>query len=145
MADNQQRSMAEMQRDAERRIKEMQQRANRAVNSNDMPPVPNFVRMNDRRGSHAQNHNNRPEQGQAQNSRQNHKPAPPESTQPSNAAPSQKGGLLSRFKGLDILKIFNFQNLKIDNDVLIIIALIFLLSTEETDELLLLALVYIML
>ena len=36
------------------------------------------------------------------------------------------------------------ENLKIDNDVLIIIALIFLLSTEETDELLLLALVYIM-
>lgn len=143
MAENQ-RSMAEMQRDAERRIKEMQQRANRAVNSNDMPPVPNFVRMNDSRGSHAQNHNNRSEQGQTQINRQNHKPAPPESVRPSNGQPPKKGGLLSRFKGLDILKIFNFQNLKIDNDVLIIIALIFLLSTEETDELLLLALVYIM-
>lgn len=145
MADNQQRSMAEMQRDAERRIKEMQQRANRAVTGNDMPPVPNFVRMNDRRGSHAQSHNSRPEQGQTQNGRQNHTPAPPESAKPSNAKEPKKGGLLSRFKGLDILKIFNFQNLKIDNDVLIIIALIFLLSTEETDELLLLALVYIML
>ena len=47
-----------MQRDAEHRIREMQKRADRAVRGNDMPPVPNFVRMN---------------QGRQQNRNQNRK------------------------------------------------------------------------
>ncbi len=144
MADNNQRSMAEMQRDAERRMRDMQQRAARAVNGNDMPPVPNFVRMNnrqntppqsayDRRSQGEQHQNNKPPQTEPSSNSDHHTPLP------------KKGGILSQFKGLDLLKIFNFKNIHIDNDVLIIIALIFLLSTDETDELLLLALVYIML
>lgn len=44
-----------------------------------------------------------------------------------------------------ILRLLNFKNLKIDNDRLIIIAICLLLSGEEVDELLMLALIYIML
>lgn len=131
MSANTQQDLQKMQRDAEQRIREMQRRSERAVKGNDTPPVPNFVRLNQDR-TRTQKPPNEPTH--------NHPKPDSQHTQP-----SQKGGLLSKFKGLDILKIFNFKNIHIDNDVLIIIALIFLLSTEETDELLLLALIYIML
>lgn len=147
-----------MQRDAEHRIREMQKKADRAVRGNDMPPVPNFVRMNQgRQQNRNQNQNRNPNQSQPQTydrsqSNQNIPPtdrlnnhAQTEKRHESTAKSQQKGGLLSRFKGLDILKIFNFKNIRLDSDVLIIIALIFLLSTEETDELLIMALIYIML
>ena len=39
----------------------------------------------------------------------------------------------------------NFGNLKIDSDMTVIITLILMLSSEDCDELLLLALMYIML
>ena len=123
-------NMQQMQRDAEKRIREMQQRADRAVHKTDIPPVPNFVRLS------------KQPQAKTQNINQTKSFDQPTKV---HEKPIQKKGLLSGFKGLDILKAFNFKNLKIDSDVLIIIALIFLLSTEETDELLLLALVYIML
>ena len=41
MAGQQNASFMEMQRDAERRMREMQRKADRAVNG--MPPVPNFL------------------------------------------------------------------------------------------------------
>lgn len=47
--------------------------------------------------------------------------------------------------GLDFLRILNLKNLKLDNDRLIIITLVLLLLTENTSELLILALIYIML
>ena len=47
--------------------------------------------------------------------------------------------------GLDFLRNFNFKNLKLNNDNLIIIALILLLCGEDKNELLILALIYIML
>ena len=56
-----------------------------------------------------------------------------------------KGTEVDKLKGFDLLKMLNFKNIRMDSDVIVIIALIFLLSTEDTDELLLLALVYIML
>ena len=121
-----------MQRDAERRLKEMQQRSNRAVHGTDIPPVPNFAKHNNQHRPP----NDRPPKPQNQ-----HNNPPPTPV----CEPPSKSGILSKFKGLDILKILNFQNFSIDNDVLVILALIFLLSTDETDELLLLALVYIML
>lgn len=133
-----------MQLDAERRIREMQRRSNNALHGYEKPPVPNYnnsnpPRHNQQSGSRTPNGENRPQaQAQPQSQPQDRSPAPP-------AEPPQHGGFLSKFKGLDILKIFNFKNLHIDNDVLIIIALIFLLSTDETDELLIMALIYIML
>ena len=135
-----------MQLDAERRIREMQRRSDTYLRGNEKPPVPNFSNPNQYR--HNEQPSNRNGNNNSQNiNRQSHKN---QQNQPANRPaqsppPQTKGGFLSRFKGVDILKIFNFQNLHIDNDVLIIIALIFLLSTEETDELLLMALIYIML
>ena len=135
MNENQPKTTEQMQRDAERRIRDMQQRSNRMVFGNDMPPVPNFVRTTNRQSAAC-----------------NHQPPPKTSTDPPETQQrhntkqnSGSFGLLNRFKGIDLLKMFNFQNMRLDSDALVIIALIFLLSTEDTDELLLLALVYIML
>ncbi len=47
--------------------------------------------------------------------------------------------------GIDLLNLLNFKGIKMDNDRLIILALCLLLSSDEVDELLLLALMYIML
>lgn len=44
-----------------------------------------------------------------------------------------------------ILNFLNFKGMKIDNDRLIILAICILLSGEEADELLMIALIYIML
>ncbi len=149
------KDIQKMQLDAERRIREMQRRSDNYVHNNDRPPVPNFSNTNQYRHNEQPtnqgfneskiNQNQQSHKNQPQNRQQAH---PPTKTviEPIQSPPSQhKSGFLSRFKGFDILKIFNFQNLRIDNDVLIIVALIFLLSTEETDELLLMALIYIML
>ena len=153
------KDIQKMQLDAERRIREMQRRSDTYLRGNEKPPVPNFSNTNqyrhneqpsNRNGdqnvtkqnqqSRGYQHQNR-HQSQQQNQQQNQ----PANRPAQNPPPQPKSGFLSRFKGLDILKIFNFQNLHIDNDVAIIVALIFLLSTEETDELLLMALIYIML
>lgn len=50
-----------------------------------------------------------------------------------------------RNTGFDLLRLFNFKNMELDNDRVIILALALLLSSEQTDEILLLALLYIML
>ena len=50
----------------------------------------------------------------------------------------------SQNRGLGLLKMLNLQSLKLDNDVLVIIMMIMLLGSDDADELLLLALVYIM-
>ena len=47
--------------------------------------------------------------------------------------------------GGNILNLLNFKGLKMDNDRLIILAICLLLSGETVDELLMLALIYIML
>ncbi len=132
--------LQKMQKDAEQRIRNMQVKANRAVKGYDMPPVPNFVRLN-RQEQQARQSVGR---GNANsNSRHSPSPMPPA---PENQKTTEKtGGFLGKLKGLDILKALNFKNIHIDNDVLLILALIFLMSNEDTDELLLLALVYIML
>lgn len=140
------KDIQKMQLDAERRIREMQRRSDTYLRGNEKPPVPNFSNTNQYRHTE-QSCNRNGNNNSPSINRQSHKN---QQNQPQNQSaqnpPSQhKSGFLSRFKGADILKIFNFQNLHIDNDVLIIVALIFLLSTEGTDELLLMALIYIML
>lgn len=129
-----------MQRDAERRLREMNRRAERAVQGGDIPPVPNFSGNGQRSGR--------------QNTRPQTRPEPKPHSQGTDRRPTaepqadktpEKGGFLSKLKGFDLLKMLNFKNIRMDSDVIVIIALIFLLSTEDTDELLLLALVYIML
>jgi hypothetical protein len=113
--------MERMQKDAEQRMRDMQRRSQRFTSSHDMPPVPNFVKLNpDLRNEPI-------------------KPKPKPQEKPPLCS-NTKGG-----KGFDLLKMLNFKNLKIDSDVIIIVVLIFLLSGDDTDELLLMALLYIML
>lgn len=60
---------------------------------------------------------------------------------------SEKGGGLKTGKGggSKILDFLNFKNIEIDSDTSTILMLMLLLSKEEQDELLMMALLYIML
>ncbi len=119
MAETNRQDIFKMQRDAEQRLREMQRRADRAVQGSDMPPVPNFRKTdgchNEVHGSFHAKHEKRSE-------------------------PEQKG-----IKGINLLRMLNFDKLKLDKDIMLIVVMILLLSSEESDELLLLALMYIML
>ncbi len=122
------RDIQKMQQDAEKRIREMQRKADQMV-GNDMPPVPNFVRTN-QKSQDNRNQNNRSY------------PKTEQTEKKSTLGATDKS---STSKGLNLLKMFNFSNFKIDKDVMLIVVMILLLSSEEGDELLLLALAYIML
>lgn len=62
-------------------------------------------------------------------------------TSPLPAKSEQK----SSSKGINLLNMLNFKGMNMDNDRLIILAVCLLLSGEDADELLMLALMYIML
>ncbi|MBP3691978.1 MAG: hypothetical protein J6I80_01895 [Clostridia bacterium] len=91
-----------------------------------------FVKMNEQAARHAgpnmQLNGKRPQRQPPQ--KQTPPPPPPERQQK---------------RGKDLLEMFNFKNLELDGDRIIIIALALLLSAEEADELLIMALIYIML
>ena len=98
MTDNRQ-DMQKMQRDAENRIREMQRKADRAISGADMPPVPNFVRVDNKQKpqteqNHTQTSHNKSvlQQNKPHDSKQN--------------------------KGLNLLKMFNFKNIKFDKVLL---------------------------
>ncbi len=61
-----------------------------------------------------------------------------------NEQPKQELKVQPQNRGLGLLKMLNLQSLKLDNDILVIIMMIMLLGNDDADELLLLALVYIM-
>ncbi len=64
---------------------------------------------------------------------------PPKRNEPMQKKPAKST------KGFDLLGMLNFKGMEMDNDRLLILALFLLLSGEESDELLSLALLYIML
>lgn len=71
--------------------------------------------------------------------------SPPMKESEPKPKPEAEKPILRKKNGFDILKMFNFGNMKIDNDVILIVILILVLSSEDNDTLLLLALAYIML
>lgn len=127
MTDNR-HDMQKMQRDAENRIREMQKKADRAVLGSDMPPIPNFVRVDNRKQQSKRNQDEPPKTSNA--------------SATNNKVHRNEG---QNNKGINLLKMFNFKNMKLDKDIMLIVVMILLLSSEDTDELLLMALVYIML
>lgn len=137
MEQNNKTSFERMQRDAEERLKEMQRRSKRYDLNADIPPVPNFVQV----GNNKQNRSSSREKP-SQNVAENIKHQKSENTLSKSEGKSNSHSLK---KGFDLLKLFNFSNFRLDNDILVIVVLILLLSSEEADELLLMALVYIML
>lgn len=133
--------MEKMQRDAEQRLRDMQRRSARYDLNTDIPPVPNFVQVGN---------NRRPMQSNRHRADTHEQKSPPRQESDGSAKnairePSKETDTPSLRKGFDLLKLFNFNNFKLDNDILVIVVLILLLSSEEADELLLMALVYIML
>lgn len=82
---------------------------------------------------------------------------PPDKAQPDNAKSQKQSSDSKQQKQTapvpsfrpsgrgNLLELINFKNIKMDNDRLIILSLCLLLSAEQADELLLLALIYIML
>ena len=107
-----------LQRAAER-VREMHKRATVGGGGNSpMPPAPGFVRAN-----------NAPAQEGS---------LPAAKTAP--APPAERKGGAAR-----LLKMLNFKGLEIDGDISLLLGILLLLSGENDDELLMLALVYIML
>ena len=115
MTEQQRRDLDKMQADAINRMRDMNSKSTNNHNRG-MPPAPNFLRMNT-------NHIKEEKRQEASNT-------------PVAQPPS---------KGFNLLKMLNFENFKMDSDFTVIIAMILLLSSEDSDELLLLALLYIML
>lgn len=109
--------MKRMQKDAEERLRQMQQKANSHLGRN-MPPAPDFVKINNR-----QNEARTP---------------PPLKLEEPKKEPSVGFGN-------KLLNILDIGKLRIDNDISVILMIMLLLSTDNSDEILLLALVYIML
>ena len=72
-----------------------------------------------------------------------HAPEPHETREPPRQKGFFSGGKLTG--GLDLLKMFNLKNMNLDSDSTLILLLLVMLSGEEADHLLLLALVYILL
>ncbi|MEG1887657.1 MAG: hypothetical protein RR177_05960 [Oscillospiraceae bacterium] len=118
------KNMDRMQREAAERVREMSRRSKFPPESGNMPIMPDFVKTEF----------NSPE---------------PYLPKTASAHSQQKEKCMEEVKkpprrGFDLLKMFNFKNFKLDNDILLIIMLFLILSADECDEILLLALVYIM-
>ncbi len=101
-----------LQREAEKRMREMQKRSDEITGK--MPPAPDFVTVRKEEKT-------------------------PQVTEPHHM-PQKKTS-----RGLDLVKMLNFQNINMDSDRILILAVMLLLIGESNDELLLLALLYIML
>ncbi len=123
-------NLEQMQKEATRRAREMQQRATPAPTSGGIPPMPNFVQTPYGR------------QGQTP-PRGLHMPPPPQPPKPQPAPPQPPKPQAQ--SGLQLLKMLNFGNLKLQGDTLLVVMLLLLLAGDGADELLLLALVYILL
>ncbi|MBE6798386.1 MAG: hypothetical protein E7525_01190 [Ruminococcaceae bacterium] len=143
MPEPSEKELQRMQRDAEQRMREMQRRTAQFSHGHDTPQVPNFVRLSQQQTNRRPKPDNRPATTQQPDAR-GQSGAANKSQKPLNrGVQNSSHGTLN--KGFNLLRMFNFENFKLDSDITIIIVLILLISSEETDELLLLALAYIML
>ena len=65
---------------------------------------------------------------------------------PSNAPPEPKSPPPPpKHRGKELFDLLNFKNLELDSDRIVIVALALLLTAQDADEMLILALLYIML
>lgn len=108
MAELSREEFLKMQREAEERLRRMQQKSAAAV----MPPTPDFVSLREKEDK---------EQG------------------PKVCRESPQRG------SFNLLRMLNIKDMQLDSDRLLIIAVLLLLLSESSDELLMLALIYIML
>ena len=112
------------------RMREMNSRSKISENSrHKMPPSPSFVKVNSNNTPNPQSHIPSNPQSQKNYTEQKEKPKPPTENQKSG------GGF-----GIPVL-----DNLLKDGDSALIIGLLLILMSENTDKMLLFALVYILL
>ncbi len=100
-----------------------------------IPPMPDFVR---------------PLSGRPPRTQNNYQTQPPEPPQkrrepPNTPPPTAGGGILSKLSPSGIIKMLGLGKSGLDNDMIIILMLFLMMSGEGGDELLTLALIYIML
>lgn len=153
MTEKERKEMEKLQYEAAERVREMSRRAQNPLSSPaSIPPMPSFVQTPYNKGSmnhqddYRQNTNHQEERrqnqsapGQKRNSNSGFSPQFDEKSH-TKPVPMQRQN-----KGLDILSMLNLKNLNMDNDVMLILMMFLILSSETSDELLLMALVYIML
>jgi len=143
VTDKERKEMEKLQYEAAERVREMSRRAQNPLSSQGaIPPMPSFVKTpyNKVSPNHQDEHRqDTSSQNQKHNSFLGFSPSV-DGNRPQKALQFQQ-----KSKGFDILNMLNLKNLKMDNDVMLIIMMVLILSSETSDELLLLALVYIML
>ena len=143
MTDKERKEMEKLQYEAAERVREMSRRAQNPLSSQGtIPPMPSFVKTPYNKGS--TNHQDEYRQNQSLQS-QKHNSFSGISPSAEGDRPHESFPMQRKNKGFDILNMLNLKNLKMDNDVMLIIMMVLILSSETSDELLLLALVYIML
>ena len=119
--ENERENIEKLKQNAEAELREMQRRAT-------IPPMPPFVKVNSQNVAEAPHHETEKSED-AKNGGHDLKP---------------QGNKKSLF-GKDILKFLNLENFELDSDRMLLLLMIFLLSRENNDEILLFALAYIML
>lgn len=128
---------AEQLRQAAQRLKDMQSRSSNPPNGSAVPPVPDFVRL---QNSGHPGRNNTARQNSAPVTPQpDHTPSPETAPPPVPQEGSAGGGVAK------LLRMLNFKGLEADADTGLILGIIFLLASSGADELLTMALIYIML
>ncbi len=117
-----------------------------------MPPMPDFVRpLGNTRPGYRSNpftpHSAPPRQyeGHSQNEPQEHAQNPAEQNRSEPHSGSTDNGGLSKLNPAGILKMLGLGKTGIDNDIIIIIMIFLMISGDKSDDLLTLALIYIML
>ncbi len=117
-----------------------------------MPPMPDFVRpLGESRPGYRSNpftpHTARPRQyeGHSQSEAPAHTQSANEQNLNEPRSKSQDGGALGKLSPAGILKMLGLGKTGIDNDIIIIIMIFLMISGEKSDDLLTLALIYIML
>lgn len=121
---------------AEKQLNEMYYGTNAKSKNNNGIPMPSFISL--------PNNGQNKEQSHVTDGIKNNKEKT-ENTTAEKHEPSPQKKQSNQNLGKNILSMLNFKGMKMDNDRLIILAVCLLLAGEETDELLMLALIYIML
>lgn len=130
MAEYDRTELERLQKEAANRIREMQNYTQQVVTPVDeLPPMPSFVRTPyTRSGGGSRNDPPRREPEREPQRSEEHK----EEHKEEKSSP------------FSLLKMFNFKNMDLDADKALILLMIYLLASDEGDELLLLALLYLL-
>jgi len=151
MAGYDENELRRLQSDAARRVQDMQQRSRRASHEpertaarENMPPS-GGRRSDPHTGNVRTERMNMPGFGRGGERHREEPQIPPPQKPAKNGLLSQLFGHGGKSGGFDLSKIINLKGLSLDGDLSLILTIVLMISGEEVDELLLMALIYIML